>query len=309
MRQYVIRRFLLMLVTIWVVVTITFLMMHAVPGDPFANERLRPEIKALMLARYGLDKPLWQQYLVWWGNFLRGEFGSSFFVVGRDVEVIIGESFPDSAWVGMQALGWAVVTGLALGTVAALNHNRGWDYFTMVLAVIGVSVPSFVVGSVLQYFLGVKWPVMPIIWDGTLKGTILPSFALGLGTLALMARMMRTQMLEVLSQDYIRTAKAKGLSTGEVVWRHGFRNAILPVVTILGPIFANIVTGTVVIERIFNIPGLGNWYVQSVYTRDYPVILGTTVFYFVFLVVANFVVDVAYGMIDPRIRLARAVGR
>jgi len=302
-RRYVLQRLALMLLSIWVVVTLTFLMMHAVPGDPFTDPKLRPEIKELMMRKYGLDKPLWQQYLVYWSNFLRGEWGSSLYNIGRDVEVMIREGFPESFQVGIQALTWAVIAGIALGTVAALNHNRTWDYVAMVIAVIGVSVPSFVVGVVLQYLLGVKLRLFPIVWDGTFKGSILPSFALGLGTVAVMARMMRTQMLEVLGQDYIRTARAKGLSDTEVVWRHGLRNAILPVLTILGPLFATIVTGTVVIETVFGIPGIGRYYVQSVFTDDYPLILGTTVFYFVFLIISNFLVDLSYGIVDPRIRV------
>lgn len=304
MRRYVLQRLLLVLVTIWAVVTLTFLMMHALPGDPFLNERIPPQIRQLMLQKYGLNKPLWEQYVIYWSNFLRGDWGTSLFSAGRDVKMMILAGFPESFQVGIQALAWAVVVGLLLGTVAALNHNRGWDYVAMVIAVIGVSVPNFVVASVLQYLLGVRFQLFPIIWDGSFKGSILPSFALGLSTLAVTARMMRTQMLDVLGQDYIRTAKAKGLSDPEIVWRHGLRNAILPIVTILGPLFAAIVTGTVVVEAIFSIPGIGQYYVQSVRTNDYPLILGTTVFYFVFLVLSNFLVDLCYGFIDPRIRLA-----
>ncbi|PZN07938.1 ABC transporter permease [Thermaerobacter composti] len=303
MTRYIVQRLVLMLVSIWAVVTVTFVMMHAIPGNPFADPRLRPEILALMMDKYGLNDPLWEQYLRYWGNLLQGDLGVSLKNIGRSVNRMIAEGFPESAWVGGQALLFAVVVGLTLGTVAALWRNRWPDYTAMIIAVLGVSVPSFVIAVFAQWLFAVKLRWVPVLWDGTWKTSILPSLALGGTMLATLVRMMRTQMLDVLGQDYINTARAKGLSQGEVIWRHALRNAILPIVTLLGPLVAGILTGTVVIEAIFGIPGLGKYYVESVYQRDYPLILGTTVFYFLFLIVANFLVDLSYGIIDPRIRL------
>lgn len=303
MRRYILQRLVLMLVSIWAVVTLTFLMMHAIPGNPFADPRLRPEILALMMDKYGLNDPLWAQYLRYWSNLLRGDLGVSLKNIGQSVNRMIAEGFPESAWVGGQALVFAVVVGLSLGIVAALNRNRWPDYVAMVTAVLGVSVPSFVIAVFFQYVFAVKLNWVPVLWNGRWETSILPSLALGGSMLAVLVRMMRTQMLDVLGQDYINTARAKGLSRSEVVWRHAIRNAILPIVTLMGPLVAGVLTGTVVIEAIFGIPGLGKYYVDSVYQRDYPLILGTTVFYFVFLIVANFLVDLAYGWIDPRIRL------
>ncbi|EKP94541.1 ABC transporter permease [Thermaerobacter subterraneus] len=303
MRRYIAQRLVLMLVSIWAVVTVTFVLMHAIPGNPFADPRLRPEILALMMDKYGLNDPLWEQYLRYWGNLLQGDLGVSLKNIGQSVNRMIAEGFPWSAWIGGQALVFALVVGLTLGTIAALNRNRWPDYTAMVIAVLGVSVPSFVIAVFAQWLFAVKLKLVPVLWNGTFVASILPSLALGGTMLATLVRMMRTQMLDVMGQDYINTARAKGLSQGEVIWRHALRNAILPIVTILGPLVAGILTGTVVIEAIFGIPGLGKYYVESVYQRDYPLILGTTVFYFIFLIVANFLVDLSYGIIDPRIRL------
>ncbi|MGB4433431.1 MAG: ABC transporter permease, partial [Bacillota bacterium] len=214
-------------------------------------------------------------------------------------------TFPTSAVLGIEALVFAVTLGLALGIIASLYRGQALDYVAIIIAVIGVSIPNFIVASVLQYIFGFKLGILPIARWESFKHTILPAFALGLGTLATMTRMMRSSMLEVLNQDYIRTAKAKGLNSAQIIWGHGVRNAILPIVTILGPLIAGITTGTLVIERMFGIPGLGKYFVDSIYNRDYPMIMGTTVFYSALLLFMNFLVDIAYGFIDPRIRLAR----
>ncbi|KUK41667.1 MAG: Binding-protein-dependent transport systems inner membrane component [Clostridia bacterium 62_21] len=294
-----------MLIALWAIVTITFFIMHAIPGDPFLNPRVPEHIRQAMLNLYGLNKPLWEQYFIYIANLLRGNLGTSLVDLNRTVTSMIATGFPVSATLGLEALLFAVTTGLALGIIASLYHNRTWDYVAMIIALIGISVPNFVVATVLQYVVGVKWGILPVSRWGDFQHSILPAFALGLSTLALMARMMRTSMLDVLNQDYIRTAKSKGLPTGQVIWRHAVRNALLPIVTILGPLVATIVTGTFVIEQIFGIPGLGSYYVASIYNRDYPLILGTTIFYAVILLLMNFLVDIAYGLIDPRIRLVR----
>ncbi len=241
-------------------------------------------------------------------NLLRFDLGLSIRERGRSVNDIIKYTFPTSTALGFEALIFAVTAGLALGIIAALHRGKALDYTAIIIAVIGVSIPNFIVASILQYVLGYKLNLLPIARWESFKHTILPAFALGLGTLASMTRMMRSSMLEVLNQDFIRTAKAKGLTSAQIIWRHGVRNAILPIVTILGPLIAAITTGTLVIERMFGIPGLGKYFVESIYNRDYPMIMGTTVFYSAILLFMTFLVDIAYGLIDPRIRIARGKG-
>jgi oligopeptide transport system permease protein len=273
------------------------------PGDPFTSEKSTPEVRANMMKYYGFDKPLYVQYGKYISNLLHGDLGTSLKYHNMSVNDIIGQSFPYSADLGLRALIFAVVVGLALGINASLNMGKFWDYFCIIIAIIGVSVPDFILGSLLQYVFALKLKLLPVArWMG-FKYTILPVFGLSLYTVALITRLMRVSMLEVINQDYIMTAEAKGLSTLEVVWRHQIRNAILPVVTVLGPITAAVLTGTFVIEMIFAVPGMGKFYVQGIHDLDYSLILGMTVFYGVFLVAANFIVDILYGFVDPRIRI------
>lgn len=309
MLRYTVRRFFYMLLTLWLIVTTTFILMKNLPGDPFENsEKLTKEQKTILMHQYGLDKPKWEQYVLYVKDVAQGDLGVSFQYPTRKVTEIIGQAFPASLELGLWSIGLAVVVGLSLGIVAALNHNKGWDYSAMFLAVVGVSIPSFVLGPLLSYFIGVRlgW-LPPGLWFGP-EHRILPAIALSFQTLAILARLMRTSMLDVVNQDYIKTAKAKGLSRSSVVVKHTLRNAILPVVTILGPIAVNIITGTLVVEQIFSVPGLGKHFVQSIYTNDYTMITGLTIFYSVILVLAMFLTDIAYGFIDPRIRLAKGRG-
>ena len=308
MGRYILRRLALMILSLWVIVTATFILMNAVPGGPFTSVKLTPLVQKQLERKYGLDKPKWQQYVTLLKNLCRFDLGLSIRERGRSVNDIIRNTFPTSAVLGIEALVFAVSLGLTLGIIAALHRGKALDYTAIIIAIIGVSVPNFVVASVLQYVVGYKLKLLPIARWESFKHTILPAFSLGLGTLATMTRMMRSSMLEVLSQDYIRTAKAKGLTSAQIVWRHGVRNAILPIVTILGPLIAGITTGTFVIERMFGIPGLGKYFVESIYNRDYPMIMGTTVFYSALLLFMTFLVDIAYGLADPRIRLARGKG-
>ena len=308
MGRYILRRLALMILSLWVIVTATFILMNAVPGGPFTSVKLTPLVQKQLERKYGLDKPKWQQYVTLLKNLCRFDLGLSIRERGRSVNDIIRNTFPTSALLGIEALVFAVSLGLTLGIIAALHRGKALDYTAIIIAIIGVSVPNFVVASVLQYVVGYKLKLLPIARWESFKHTILPAFSLGLGTLATMTRMMRSSMLEVLSQDYIRTAKAKGLTSAQIVWRHGVRNAILPIVTILGPLIASITTGTFVIERMFGIPGLGKYFVESIYNRDYPMIMGTTVFYSALLLFMTFLVDIAYGLVDPRIRLARGKG-
>jgi len=300
-----VRRLIVSLITIWILATLTFFLVRILPGDPFTSEKITPEIKANMMKYYGLDKPLPVQYATYMGNLLKGDMGYSLRYKNREVNNIIADAFPASAELGIRSLVFSVSVGLILGIIAALNHNKGWDYASMVIAVIGVSVPSFVVGALIQYLFGIKWKILPVAQWKSFAHTIMPTFSLGLGTLALIARLMRTSMLEVVGQDYIKTAKAKGLSPAQVTVKHQIRNAILPVVTVLGPLVAALLTGTFVVEQIFAIPGLGRHYVLSIQNLDYTMVMGLTIFFGAFLVLMNFLVDIAYGLVDPRIRVGK----
>jgi len=303
--RYIIKRFIVSIITVWILVTLTFFLVRALPGDPFLSEKITPEIKANMMRYYGLDKPLPVQYATYMSNLLKGDMGYSLRYKNRTVNAIIADAFPASAELGIRSLIFSVTVGLILGIIAALNHNKGWDYASMVIAVIGVSVPSFIVGALIQYLFGIKWKILPVAQWKSFAHTIMPTFALGLGTLALIARLMRTSMLEVVGQDYIKTAKAKGLSPFQVTVKHQIRNAILPVVTVMGPLVATLLTGTFVVEQIFAIPGLGRHYVLSIQNLDYTMVMGLTIFYGAFLVFMNFLVDIAYGLVDPRIRVGK----
>ena len=305
MLRYIAKRFVISLATLLVLVTAVFFLVRAMPGDPFQNDKLTPEIKANMLRYYGFDRPLYEQYLRYLGNLLHGDLGISLYYNNIPVAKLIQESFPYSADLGIRALLLAVVAGMALGVVSALNRGRWLDYLCIVVAILGVSLPDFITGYLLQFLFGVKLKLFPVaLWRG-FKYTVLPTLALSFYTTALIARMMRASMLEVVNQDYIKVAKAKGLSPFAIVRRHQIRNAILPIVTILGPITAAILTGTFVIESIYAVPGMGKYYVLGIQNLDYSQILGLTVFYGAFLVLANFIVDIVYGFIDPRIRLDR----
>lgn len=317
MLRYILKRIGYSILTLWVLVTLTFLLMHLLPGDPFVGQRAIPEnIRQSLYQKYGLDKPLYVQYIKYLGNTLHGDFGDSLQYKNRPVTGIILQAFPYSFDLGLRALIFATIAGVCLGTIAAIKHGKKWDTATMIIAVIGVSVPGFIMGALLQYGISLKltkfiqwafntdFKLLPISGWRSASHKILPPFALGLASLATMARLMRTSMLDVIGQDYIKTAKAKGLNKFAITWHHSIRNAILPVITVLGPIAAAILTGAFVIENVFNIPGMGKFFVQSVQTNDYPMITGTTIFYGAFLIIANMIVDIVYGFVDPRIRLA-----
>lgn len=304
--KYILKRGVISLITVWVLITLTFFLIRLVPGDPFISEKITPEIKANMMKYYGLDQPLYKQYVRYLGHLVfQGDMGQSLRYKARTVNEVIANNFPVSADLGLRALVFATITGVILGIIAALNHNRGWDRFSIFVAVIGISVPNFIIAGIIQYAFGVKLKWLPVATYKTFAHTIMPTFALGLGTLAALARYMRTSMLEVVGQDYIKTAKAKGLSPFQVTTKHQIRNALLPVVTILGPVAAALLTGGFVVETVFAIPGLGQYFVRSMQNLDYPMIMGVTIFYGAFLVLMNFIVDIVYGLIDPRIRVAK----
>lgn len=304
MGKYIFKRCVIAVFTLLMLVTIIFILVRLLPGDPFSSEKSTTVSVARMRVYYGLNKPLISQWATYIGNLLKGNLGVSYKYVGRSVNSAIVQTFPYSASLGVRALGLALAAGLFLGTAAAQKAGRAVDQFCVFIAIIGVSMPDFIIGSILQFIFALKLKVLPAgMWEG-FSYKILPVCALSLYTLALITRLMRSSMLEVVSQDYILTAKAKGLSSLEIIWRHQLRNAILPVITVLGPITASILTGTFVIERIYAIPGMGKFYVQSVYDLDYSMVLGMTAFYGFFLVIANLLVDILYGVIDPRIKLA-----
>ncbi len=313
MLKYIVKRLFYALLTLLTLCAITFFMMRLLPGDPFIGEKAIPEatMKALN-AKYGLDKPVMTQFAMYLGNILKGDLGLSMYYSNTPVTNKIIQAFPYSFDLGIRALIFATITGVFLGIVAAVKRGTVWDTLTMLIAIIGVSVPSFIVGSLLQYVLGLQLfqltgvKVFAIYGWQSFNSKLLPAFALSFGSMATVSRLMRTSMLDVLGQDYIKTAKSKGLSQKKIIWKHAVRNAIMPVITVLGPIAAAVLTGAFVVESIFSIPGMGKFFVNSIKVQDYTMISGITLFYGAFLVIANLIVDLAYGFIDPRVKLSEA---
>lgn len=305
MTNYILKRLVSSLVTLWVVITVTFFMIHALPGGPFDGEKaLPPQVKANMEAKFGLDKPLSKQYTMFLNNLVvHRDLGPSIKYEGRTVNDIIDYSFPASAKLGIVSVIVAVVIGAYLGIVAALNQGKWQDRLTMVIATLGITVPSFVLATSLIYLFAVKLGWLPAVgFDGPLN-YIMPVIALSGYSISYVARLTRSSLLDVIRQDYVRTAKAKGLSKNVVIYKHALRNALIPIVTYIGPLTAGILTGSFVVEKIFAIPGLGREFVTSIYNRDYMVIMGLTIFNSALLVAANFLVDILYAAIDPRVKL------
>jgi ABC-type dipeptide/oligopeptide/nickel transport system permease component len=309
MMAYFAKRLLLGLVTIWFIASATFFGMHAVPGDPLAGDKaMTPQIRANLEAKYGLDQPLGAQYLIYLGNIARGDFGISYTQENRRVNDIIREHFPISATLGILAIIFAGLGGVLWGALTALYRNQWPDVVIMFAVILGISVPSFVVAAISQWSLvglnlAAGTTILPIGGWGSVWHMLVPALVLGLSTMAYLTRLMRSSMLEVVGTDYIRTAKAKGLPPTQIFSRHQLRNAILPVITVLGPAIAGITTGGFVVEIVFAIPGLGRYFVQAIQQLDYTVIMGTTVFYGAFLVFMVILVDLFYGLIDPRVRV------
>lgn len=262
MAKYIAKRVLLAIVTLFVLTSVVFVLVRLMPGDPFSSDKMTPEIRANLEAYYGMDKPLPVQYITYMKNVLHGDLGYSMKYEGRTVNQIIAESFPYSADLGIRSLCFALFFGLILGIIAALNRGKKLDFFCILIAIIGTSMPDFIMGSVLQYFFGIKWKILPVAQYTSFKHTILPSIAVGFYTLASVSRLMRSSMLEVVTSDYTKTAKAKGLSDLRITIKHQIRNAITPIITIMGPTVASVLTGTFVIEALFAIPGMGKHYVD-----------------------------------------------
>lgn len=304
MLNYIIKRLVTSIVTLWVVVTLTFFLIHALPGGPFDGEKqLLPQVKANLEAKFGLDKPLSVQYSMFLKNLLHGDLGPSMRYEGRTVNDVIGYSFPASAKLGAISVVFSVCIGVYMGIVAALNQGKWQDRLTMVIATIGVTVPSFVISTFLIYLFAVKTNILPAVGFEGPRNYIMPVIALAGYSVSFVARLTRSSLLDVIRQDYIRTAKAKGLSRNVVIYKHALRNALIPIVTYIGPLTAGILTGSFVIEKIFAIPGLGREFVTSITNRDYMTIMGLTVFDSAILIGANFLVDLLYAVIDPRIKL------
>ena len=309
MLLYTLKRLLAGVITVWFIATATFIAMHQVPGDPLMNDKaVSAEIRKNLEQKYGLDKPVTEQYFIFLSNMLKGDFGISFTQQNRRVNDIIADHFPVSATLGILAIFFAAVGGILWGALTAIYRNKAPDIIIMFVVILGISVPSFVFAALGQLLLVninsmLGQSVIPVAGWGTIWHMLMPSLVLGLGTMAFLTRLMRSSMLEVVNEDYIRTARAKGLSPTRIFFKHQLRNAILPVITILGPQIAIITTGGFVVELVFAIPGLGRYFIQAVQQLDYTVIMGTTVFYGAFLVLMVIIVDILYGFIDPRVRL------
>lgn len=302
MVMYLIRRLAGAGAVLWAVITITFFLMHAVPGGPFTEEKkLPPPVMEKIEARYHLDDPLWKQYADYVRCAAAFDFGPSYKYPGRTVNDIIAETFPVSAALGGISLCLALGVGIAAGTAAAWYKNKTADYVLMIGATLGVSVPSFVIAALLIQLLAFTWPVFPAaMWKGPAYA-VLPALALAAHPTAFVMRLTRSSVLDALGQDYIRTARSRGLSTQAILWRHALRNALLPVVSYVGPLAASLLTGSFIVESIFAIPGLGRHFVTSIYNRDYTVILGITIFYSFLIMAMNLLVDLIYPLLDPRI--------
>ena len=304
MLKYILKRILLAIVTIWAVATLTFFLMNMVPGGPFLSEKaISPQATAALEAKYGLDKPLWQQYLTYMAGASHGDFGDSLKQRGRTVMDIITMKFPVSARVGGVSVLVALLLGVPLGCIAALKRGKFLDNLISVVSTCGIAVPSFVICTLLLYFFGVRLQILTTMGLTSWKHYVMPVMALAFYPTAYIMRLMRSSMLDVLGQDYMRTAKAKGLAGGKILFKHALRNAILPVITYVGPLLAYTVTGSFVVEKIFTIPGLGGEFISAINGRDYTLIMGTTIFLATLIILMNVVVDIVYKIVDPRIKL------
>ncbi len=308
MGRYIIKRIGYMILTLFIITTATFYLMHSVPGDPMTSrikKALPPQIRENFVKKYGLDQSITQQYIKFLKNiFLHGDFGESITYPGVKVSGTIARNSPISASLGVRALIIGFVLGTLMGMIAALNRGKWPDYLVIFIAIVGVTLPSFVLATLLQYFFGVYLNILPTIgWGSAEKYKVIPVIALCLGTIATYARYVRSSVLEVLSSDYILTAEAKGVSNFNILRKHVFRNAITPSITLLGGQIAGVFVGSFVVEKIFSIPGLGFFFVSSISDRDYPMIIGTTLFFAALFVVSQLVVDILYVLVDPRIRL------
>jgi oligopeptide transport system permease protein len=303
MTRFVIRRLLGLIPTLLVIVVVSFLVIRLAPGSPFSSERgVPPEVLASLEAKYGFDRPMHEQLLRYLGNLLQGDLGLSTKYPQRTVNEIIADGFPSTLMLGCVALLWALLLGLGAGILGAVRQNTRWDYGLMTLAMVGISLPTFVLGPVLVLVFSLTLYWLPPAGWGELRHLVLPGITLGTAYAAYIARLTRGGMLEVVRADFVRTARAKGLPERTIVMRHMLRGGLLPVVTFLGPAIANLLVGSVVVEKIFATPGIGPYFVDAAFNRDYFLVMGIVLLDSVFLLIMNLLVDIAYGFLDPRIR-------
>jgi oligopeptide transport system permease protein len=303
MTRFILRRLLELVPTALVIVAASFALVRLAPGSPFSSEReIPPQVRRQLDAKYGFDRPLPEQFARYLGNLLQGDLGLSTKYPQRSVNEIIADGFPVTLTLAGVALVWALVVGLTAGIIGAVRQNTLWDHAAMTAALVGISIPSFVLGPVLVLVVSLRWHLLPPAGWGDWRHVILPGLTLGTIYAASIARLTRGGMLEVVRSDFIRTARAKGLSERLVIWRHMLRGGLLPVVSYLGPAIASMLTGSVVVEKIFNIPGIGPYFVDAAFNRDYFLVMGIVVLYAFFLLVMNLLVDVVYGLLDPRIQ-------
>ena len=302
--SYIIKRILWGMLTLWIVVTLTFVLMHSIPGGPFDTESLQTMneiVRRNLESKFGLDKPYFEQYFIYLTNLLRGEMGISIAYAPRTVNQIIARGFPVSGLLGIIVVVIAVTIGVSIGVWAALKRGKWQDNLVKVLSTIGITVPSFVLATLLIYVFAVKLRLLPSFGFKTPRHMILPAIALSFGSIAFLSRLTRSSLLDVIKQDYVRTARAKGLSRNRVVYKHALKNALLPIVTYVGPLVAALLTGSFIVEKIFSIPGMGREMVSAIGNRDYIMILGLTSFFSCILIVTYIVVDILYVLIDPRV--------
>ena len=303
MARFLLRRIISSVLTLLAIITITFFLMHMVPGGPFNSEKMDPVTQANLEKKYGLDKPVIEQYGIYLGNIAQLDLGPSLKLRGRTVNSIISEKFPVSARLGGMTLVFAVIIGVSLGIAAALKHETIIDRLIMLFTTFGISVPGFVVGTLLLVVFGALLNIAPTTWSNNPVNYILPIITYSFYPICFVTKLTRSSMLETLGQDYIKTARAKGLASFAVNYKHALKNSIIPVITYLGPLTAYLITGGFAVEKIFSIPGLGRFFIDSISNRDYPLIMGTTIFLAILVIGINMIVDILYTVVDPRIKL------
>lgn len=308
MRKYVFKRLIIAVLTVFVILLILFLMLNFMPGSPFNSEKMSESQIEALYQKYNLDKPIYIRFVTYVKNMLKGDFGISYNIQKNySVSKMIGERFPISIQIGLQAAILGIIVGMVLGVIAALKKNTIYDTITTIISVFGISLPAFVFALMLSYFIGYKWQLLPMLYSSkqAFRSTILPTIAMSMFTIASVARYARSELIDVMISDYILLADSKGITRVQLIARHGMRNMLIGIITVLAPLVVNLLTGSLVIEKAFSIPGLGSLYIKAIENNDYNVILAISFIYSVMFIVVMLLVDICYGIIDPRIRLAK----